>query len=95
MHEELRIISDRQTSYARSMSELYRCFQRVARAELSTCLQPQVPRSKALVDYARTACGQQYGRVVFEADAHRASAWRTAKAEMHRRAARLTRHARR
>ena len=49
---------------------------------LSAYLEPQGPGAKALLDYACTACGQQRDRVVFEADAHGVSAWRTAKAGM-------------
>ena len=49
---------------------------------LSAYLGPQGPGAKALLDYARTACGHQRDRVVFEADAHGVNAWRTAKAGM-------------
>ena len=50
---------------------------------LSAYLQPQGPGAKALLDYARTACGQQRDRAVFEAGAHGVRAWRTATAGMH------------
>ena len=49
---------------------------------LSAYLEPQGPGARTLLDYARTACGQQRDSVVFEADAHGVSAWRTAKAGM-------------
>lgn len=49
---------------------------------LNAYLQPRGPGAKALLDYARTAGEQGRDRVVFEADVHGVSAWRTAKAGM-------------
>ena len=54
---------------------------------MNAYLEPQGPGAKALLDYARTACGQQGDRVVFEADAAGARAWRTARAGMNRKPA--------
>ena len=51
-------------------------------AGLNAYLHTRGPGGKALVDYARTACAANRNGLVFEADAERVRAWRTATAGM-------------
>ena len=49
---------------------------------LTAYLEGRGPGAAALLDYARTACARYRERLLFEADAHGVTAWRTATAGM-------------